>query len=712
MKYTLFLIIVSFSSCCAQKSTLITDKLFPTIPHDSVSVKVEGKLYTEHYRNLETISDSILDEWVYLQSKRTKDSLWTLPEKEKWTSILEDIGSRYDGPPYMFRYGEDGSAFYLKYSVEDDNTSIYSYDKENDNERLLIATDSLSLVHEKRYYVSYYLPSWDGKHLAIEFTDYSGLTGILVVVDANTGKVLDEPLTNCSPSGFGGVSWLPDSSGFLYSRFPVIDSNTDGYKQNSASHLYKLGNKGIGKPVFSSKIVNANNPKVYPAIIVTSSHAKYPIGFMQSSYDFWTAYITDWKSLESDDPNWKPLYGEETKVYTSNFKQVGSKFYFMSGQSENFNISYVDLDAKKWNPVVLIEAPKEEKISDFVINSEGIYFSTSTNGVHAKLYHFLEKSPIKELKMPQQYGEIDVEVLSPTEDILWIYTSGWTTDLKRYRLASNQSFELDQYGAKDIYTEFNNLEVLETEYISKDGTNVPISIIRNPKFKGARPTIITVYGAFAESLTPTFSPLYLTWVAQGGVLAYPHVRGGGEKGVSWYEAGLKTTKRNSWIDVISAAEYLYDKGYSKKGGLILTAGSAGGVTAGMAINEAPELFQGVVLEMPVLNPSRLEYGNYSNNYQLEFGSDKIPAEAKYLFEMDPLLNLSQDKTYPNILILSAGFDDRVDGFQIHKYVATLQKMNNAESMYLYNDPNAGHVQVDDIYNVYGMIFGFSEALTK
>ncbi len=267
MKYTLFLIIVSFSSCCAQNSTLITDKLFPKIPHDSASVKVEGKLYTEHYRNLETISDSILDQWVYLQSKRTKDSLWTLPEKEKWTSILEDIGSRYDGPPYMFRYGEDGSAFYLKYSVEDDNTSIYSYDKENDNERLLISTDSLSLVHEKRYYVSYYLPSWDGKHLAIEFTDYSGLTGILVVVDANTGKVLDEPLTNCSPSGFGGVSWLPDSSGFLYSRFPVIDSNTEGYKQNSASYLYKLGNKGIGKPVFSSKIVNANNPKVFPAIM-------------------------------------------------------------------------------------------------------------------------------------------------------------------------------------------------------------------------------------------------------------------------------------------------------------------------------------------------------------------------------------------------------------------------------------------------------------
>jgi len=699
-------------SCFSQETPSKAETDYPLISYEKATIESDGNIYTEHFRNFETIQDTLLNEWVNLQSERTKDSIWSLPEKEKWKSLIEDIGNRYDSPPYMFRYGENGSAFYLRYSLDGDITSLFSYDKEDGREKLLISTDSLSTKHETNYYLSYYLPSWDGQNLAVEFTDYSGLTGLLLIVDANTGKVLREPLTNSSPSGFGGVSWLPDSSGFLYSRFPVIDSDVDGYKRNSESYLYKLGSSGIGYPVFSSEIVNANDSKAYPAVITKSSHAKYPIGVMQSSYDFWSAYVSDWESLESGNPKWKPLYSDSDKVYMSNFIQLDGKFYYMSGKSESFNISSVDLDTDGWNPKILIEAPDRETISDFTINNLGIYFSTLMNGVHAKLYHYSKCGTLTELKMPQSFGEIDIEVLAPTKDILWAYASGWTSDLKRFRLNSNNSFELDNYGAKDVYTEFNSLEVVETEYISEDGVLVPISIIRNPEYKGARPTIMSVYGAFGEKVSPAFSPLYLPWVAHGGTLVYPHIRGGGEKGVSWYEAGLKSTKKNSWIDVISAARYLIKEGYSEKTSIILHAASGGGVAAGMAVNESPELFEGLIMEMPVLNPSRLEYGNFSNNYHLEFGSDKNPAEAKFLYGMDPLLNLNPDKSYPNTFILSAGYDDRVDGFQIFKYVAALQKLNNAKSIYLYNDPNAGHTQVDDIYNVYGMIFGFAEHVTK
>lgn len=712
MKRLLFLLIFPIISCSSQNlsNSFVDD--YPPLPYEKAVIESDGKSYIEHYRNLETIQDSLLMQWVSLQNKRTKDSLWSTPEKTKWTGLLEDIGNRYDSPPYMYRYGEEGSAFYLRYSLEGDITSMYRYNKEDGKEKLLLSTDSLSTAHETNYYLSYYLPSWDGKHLAIEFTDYSGLTGLLMVVDANSGRVLGEPLTNSSPSGFGGVSWLPDSSGFLYTRFPVIDSDIDGYKQNSQSYLYKLGTDGIGTPVFGSKLVNANNSKAYPAILATSSHAKYPIGFMQSSYDFWDAYISDWESLESGNPEWKPLFKVEDKVYMSNFKQVDGKFYYISGKSETFNISYLDLDSDNPQLEIIAEAPNGETISDFVINSNGIYFSTLTNGVHAKLYHLKGKKAPIEIEMPQSYGMIDLEVLSPTDDVLWAYTSGWISDLTRFKLMADNSFELDNYGAKNVYTEFDSLEVIETEYISKDGVPVPISIIRNPNFTGPRPTIMSVYGAFAEKISPSFSPLYLPWVSEGGILVYPHIRGGGEKGVAWYEAGLKSTKKNSWNDVVSAAEYLVKSNYSDEDGIVLHAASGGGVAAGMAVNESPELFNGVVFEMPVLNPSRLEYGNFSNNYQLEFGSDKISEEAKYLYGMDPLLNLHPDKTYPNTLILSAGHDDRVDGFQIYKYVAALQKLDNAKSIFLYNDPNAGHTQVDDIYNVYGMIFGFADRVTK
>ena len=258
------------------------------------------------------------------------DSIWSLPEKRKWTSILEEIGNRYESAPYMFRNGENGSAFYLKYTVDGDITSLFSYDDDSGTEKMLISTDSLSQKDGTSYYISYYLPSWDGKHLAVEFNDYSGLTALLLLLDARTGKIVHEPFTNSSPSGFGGVSWLPDSSGLLYTRFPVIDSSINGYKQNAESYLYMLGSEGIGFPVFSSKLANANDPKAYPTIIATSSYAKYPIGFMMTSDDYWDAYISDWESLKSGELDWKPLYKRSDKVLSSNFKQVDRYvlFYF------------------------------------------------------------------------------------------------------------------------------------------------------------------------------------------------------------------------------------------------------------------------------------------------------------------------------------------------------------------------------------------------
>ena len=661
---------------------------------------------------MESMPDSILSSWVDAQSQRTKDEIWSLPEKSKWTSILEDIANRYESAPYMFRNGEDGSAFYLKYIVESDITSLFSYDDESGTETMLISTDSLSRKNNTSYYINYYLPSWDGKHLAVEFNDYSGLTGILLLVEAKTGKIVHEPLTNSSPSGFGGVSWLPDSSGLLYTRFPVIDSSIDGYKQNAESYLYMLGSKGSGFPVFSSKLAKADDPKAYPTVIATSSHAKYPIGFMMTSDDYWEAYISDWESLKSGNPDWKPLYERKDKVLLSNFKQVDGKFYFISGKSENFNLSSVNLDNSVWEPETIIEAPAEETISDFAVNANGIYFSTLKNGVKAKLYHLKENGSPIELKMPQESGEIDLEVLSPKKDVLWAYASGWVSELKRYRLDSDNSFRPDFYDAKDVYSEFSDLEVIEAEYSSHDGVQVPISIIKNPKFKGSRPTIMTTYGAFGEKVSPSFGPLYLPWVAQGGILVYPHIRGGGEKGVNWYEAGKKATKSNSWKDIISAAEYLIGKGLSHTDDIVLMSPSGGGVAGGMAINEAPELFAGFIGEMPILNPSRLEHGNFSNNYHLEFGSTENASEAGHLYAMDPLLNLNIDKKIPNVLIISAGNDDRVNGFQMYKYVAALQKFHAAESVYLYNDPDAGHSEVADIYNVYGMVLGFAEHITK
>lgn len=712
MKLFSIISILAIFPSLGQELSIERKNEYPELPYEKKIISFEDKAYVDHFRNMETMSDSIIIHWVTEQSDRTIQDLWSLPEKDKWASILEDIGNRYESEPYMFRNGEDGSAFYLRYDIDSDITSLYSYHHSDKIEKLLISTDKFSQEYGTSYYINYYLPSWDGKHIVVEFNDYSGLTGLVLVLNAETGKILRKPISNSAPNEFGGISWLPDSSGFLYTRFPVVDNNAPGYKQNSESYLYMLDDAGIGFPVFSSDIAKADNPKAYPAVITTSSHEKYPIGLMLTSDNYWDAYISDWESLKSGNPSWKPLYSRKDKVLSDHFKQVDSTFYFISGASKNFELSKVSLNSEEWNPELIVEAPKGETISEFAINLSGIYFTTLQNGVKAKLYKLNEDEKAVELKMPEESGEIRLVVLSPKKDILWAYSSGWISNLERYRVQPNGTFEIDNYGAKDIYGEFKNLKVTETEYISKDGTKVPISLIQNPEYKGLRPTIMTTYGAFGEKVTPDFSMLYLPWVAQGGNLAYPHIRGGGEKGVDWYEAGKKSTKSNSWKDIIAAAEFLIDEDYAASNDIVLMSPSGGGVAGGMALNEAPELFRAFIGEMPVLNPSRLEFGNFSNNYHLEFGSVKDSTEAGHLYAMDPLLNLNLKEKLPNILIISAGNDDRVDGFQMFKYIAALQKFDAAESTYLYNDPDAAHAGIADFYNVYGMVFGFAEHITK
>ena len=209
---------------------------------------------------------------------------------------------------------------------------------------------------------------------------------------------------------------------------------------------------------------------------------------------------------------------------------------------------------------------------------------------------------------------------------------------------------------------------------------------------------------------PLVSVHYSSHGSHGGTLVYPYIRACGEKGAGRYEAGRKSTKRNSWTDIIAAAEFLMEKGYANAEGIILMSPSGGGVAGGMAINEAPELFAGFIGEMPILNTCRLEYGIFSNNYHLEFGSAKDSTEVD-LYAMDPLLNLDLEERLPNLLVISAGNDDRVNGFQMFKYIAAQQKFD-AESAYLYNDPDAAHSEVSAIYNVYGMVFGYAEHITK
>ena len=214
---------------------------------------------------------------------------------------------------------------------------------------------------------------------------------------------------------------------------------------------------------------------------------------------------------------------------------------------------------------------------------------------------------------------------------------GWTSDYTRY-VINEQNFIEEALQFKIDYPEFKNLVSEQIMVTSHDGVEVPLSLVydKNLKLNSNSEVFIYVYGAYGESLSPFFFPIFLDCAAQGGILAFAHVRGGGEKGKEWHEQGMKNLKQNSWKDLNACTAELIERGFTRKGLISLYTASAGGITAGMAVNERPDLYSSFIAEVPRMNPLGLESsGTASSTSYLEYGTVKDSLEFLGLLKMDP-----------------------------------------------------------------------------
>jgi prolyl oligopeptidase len=243
------------------------------------------------------------------------------------------------------------------------------------------------------------------------------------------------------------------------------------------------------------------------------------------------------------------------------------------------------------------------------------------------------------------------------------------------------------------YPEYENLVVEEVLVSSHDGAEVPLSIIyrEGTPMDGSAPTMIFGYGAYGISNTPGFGPNFLLWTHEGGILTIAHVRGGGEKGHAWYEAGKKTTKPNTWKDLIACAEYLVANGYTDPGKIAINGGSAGGILIGRAMTERPDLFAAAVPEVGVMNPLRAEETPNGPVNAPEFGTVQDSVETLALIEMDSYLKLGDGVEYPATLVTAGMNDPRVIAWQPAKFAARLMAANASdEPMLLWVDFESGH----------------------
>ncbi|SHH94233.1 oligopeptidase B Serine peptidase. MEROPS family S09A [Chryseobacterium oranimense] len=708
MRSIIFIITVLFVGNFYSQNT----NLAPSVP---VTEKYFGTQIVDEYRNLEDLEDPAVSNWMKSQTGYADLVLDKIPNRKYYLETRLKLDERQGYSVSDLKITGNDKYFYLKRNAEEKTSRLYFKSGLDGREELLY--DPSDFKTGNNFIINVISPSWNGERVAISLTEKGKELSEIIIMDVKTKYIHPEIITNTNPANIGGIKWLEDNSGFFYVYYPVIENNSNQFGKNTQAILYKIGEdpKKLND-VFS----NINNPDLkigkeeLPVISAVYSDEKYYLGMLVGAENFRKTFIIDKKDLLNGKKNWKILFDKDVKVYF--VRLSGDDIYFLSGyDSPNFKLCKTNVNSLNFKKAeILIPEKKDEVITQYVLTKDGIYFTTSKNGVEAKLYLYKDGKEIPIL-LPYVSGNINLQSKGRNFSDIWVSCSGWANEEQRFRYnLANNTFKLENLAPVAEYPEFKDIAIEEVVAKSHDGIEVPLSLIYNKNLKrdGKAPVLMDSYGAYGVSKNPFFAKSFLLWANQGGVIAVAHVRGGGEKGEEWHLGAYKETKANSWKDLIACAQYLIDKKFTSAKKIAILGGSAGGITTGRAMTERPDLFGAVIIEAGVLNALRSEKNGIGGTDVSEYGSVNNPKEFRGILEMDAYQHIKKGVKYPATLICTGINDPRIAPWQSTKFVAKLLADNKSNKPVLLKiDYEGGHgggaIPIKQRYSNLSDIFAFA-----
>ncbi|OCA79706.1 prolyl oligopeptidase [Chryseobacterium contaminans] len=669
----------------------------------------------DEYRNLENVEDTQTLNWMKSQTAYANSVLNLIPKKNYYLKKRLEIDKRQGNSVSNLKIAGNNKYFYLKKNGDEKVDKLYYRDGFSGKEKLLYDPanyKSSELNHN--FVINHISPSWDGSKIAISMSEKGNELADVIIMDVKTKNIHPEIITNGAPASFDGIRWTDDNSGFFYVAFSETDPKSKNFYRNTRTVLYKIGtDPNSVREVFSAK----NNPDLhitedqFPMILNFDLDQDYYIGMVVDYQTYRKTYLIKKKDLLEGKNNWKALSDPSDKAKNLDIRK--DQIIFLSSYNSPFvklcktNIKNPDFK----NAEVLVPEKKDEIIKSYRVTKDGIYYTTTRNGVEAKLYLYKDGKD-NLIQLPYPSGNIGLENKGEKFSDIWITCSGWANDEQRFSYdVKTNTFRPENLAPVAEYPEFKNIVVKEITIKARDGEEVPVSLIYNKDIirNGQNPLLIDSYGSYGISSTPFFAKTYLLWVNEGGIVAIAHVRGGGEKGEQWRLAGFKETKPNTWRDLIDCTEYLISEKYTSKDKVAIWGGSAGGITVGRAMTERPDLFKAVIAEVGALNMLRDEAA--VNSQPKEFGSVKDPVEFKGLLEMDAYQHIKKGVKYPATFITAGMNDQRVTPWMPTKFAAKLLADNASDNPILlkidFEGGHAGNVPIAQRYANIGDIFEFA-----
>jgi len=691
----IFLFLLIFASSKAQNK-------YPTTKTVDSSDTYFGVTYKDPYRWLENLKDSTVINWLAEQNDLTDNRMNKLDGVDSFLNRLQNIYNtkRWHREAY---YKTTTRYYYFKKGTEQLSDILYYKTTKDTFEHIIC--DSWK-IHPNMKYDLYALAfSPDDKYFIAAFDKNGEEYPFLKVYDITNNKWLKDSIPHCKD---WTINWTADSKGFIYG-YNIGDPTAPNARENDVLKYHTLfTNYAIDKTIMDDSVRNTIEKKIsnaYHASIQTFNSSKriYCIPNLGFEFEYKNVYFINNTQLLSTTKQWEKLYDKTDSVL--NLIETTNGYYFVSGKGNGFkSLRYTSFSNPDFAQAKIIFS------EDSIWQLENIVETKSYILVSYSKYGFLNKTVFIDKKSGK---EINVSAIKGF-DRYSISTMGTNTDecilIRQYVNKSESNFLLNIANNKLINDDFwsyhsqINLEISDNmvseiiEVPSYDGTLVPMSIMRNKntKLDGNNICILYGYGAYGAIVRENFFNEYNVindpLIELGVVLVHAYVRGGGEKGEAWHQAGMKETKPNSWKDFIACAEYLIKNKYTQPSKLSCFGGSAGGVLIGRAITERPDLFAAATIQSGTLNLIRSKaWPNMINNYP-EFGNPEIESEMKGVIEMDAVIHVKSNIKYPAVYIVGGINDPRVPIWMSGKMAATLQTNSTSNKpVLLYTNFGGGHV---------------------
>lgn len=476
---------------------------------------------------------------------------------------------------------------------------------------------------------------------------------------------------------FGPALWLSDSSGFFLNR--LSDKSVPGtpeYFMKSVCWLHKLGQDTKDDLKIATFGLNAiaDLTEVEVPIIFPSEDSNFAlllgIDGVRREVSIWSATLD---GIVQGSPAWTKICAQNDRI--TGYALSGSTLYLISEKENPLGrVMAIDLEAPSLAKAKEVVPASQNPIEGIGVASDGLYIQIMDGGPQ-RLRRLSKDGKLSDIKMPFEAGIYSIfgNINRPGIDMV---LSGWL----QHRAIWNYDPESDRFSDTGLSPIPDiDLSPFESQRFlakAKDGTQIPYVVIsaKNASKRGPAPCLADAYGAYQISNTPFLNLRMLAMMEQGGIFMFASVRGGGDFGRPWYEAGKKATKSNTWNDYIACCEDMIARGLTSPSKLTIRGTSAGGVAVGRAMTTRPDLFAGVICDVGCVNLSRSEVEQNGPGNFPEFGDPSVAEDYRNLIAMDTYFNVKDDVAYPAVLVITGITDPRVGPHQGGKLAARLQAL--------------------------------------